>query len=120
MISQMRKGSVMVDVAIDQGGCFETSVPTSFDKPVFWVDGVIQYCVANMPGCVARTSTFALTNATLPYALKLANSGYVKALNSDIHLRKGLNVYKGVLTSKPVAEAVGIEFVDYETAIKNY
>jgi alanine dehydrogenase len=117
MISQMRKGSVMVDVAIDQGGCFETSTPTSFDNPVFMVDGVIQYCVANMPGCVARTSTFALTNATLPYVLKLANSGYEKALQEEIPLRKGLNVYKGKLTNKPVAEAVGLEYVPYEYAV---
>jgi alanine dehydrogenase len=117
MIAGMRKGSVMVDVAIDQGGCFETSIPTSFDNPVFMIDGVIQYCVANMPGCVARTSTFALTNATLPYVLKLANSGYAKALQDDISLRKGLNVYKGKLTNKPVAEAVGIEYIPYEFAV---
>jgi alanine dehydrogenase len=117
LISEMRKGSVMVDVAIDQGGCFETSVATSFDNPTFLIDGVIQYCVANMPGCVARTSTFALTNATLPYVLKLANWGYDQALKNDIPLRKGLNVYKGRLTSKPVAEAVGIEYVPYESAI---
>jgi len=119
MISGMRKGSVMVDVAIDQGGCFETSKATCFDDPVFLVEGVIQYCVANMPGCVARTSTFALTNATLPYILKLANSGYEKALQDDIPLRKGLNTYKGKLTNKPVAEAVGIPHVSYESAIKN-
>ncbi len=118
MISRMRRGSVMVDVAIDQGGCFETSVATSFDKPVFLIDGVTQYCVANMPGCVARTSTFALTNATLPYALKLANLGYDRALREDIPLRKGLNVYKGKLTNRPVAEAVGIEYVPYEAAIQ--
>lgn len=116
MISKMRKGSVMVDVAIDQGGCFETSVATSFDKPVFLVDGVIQYCVANMPGCVARSSTFALTNATFPYALKLANKGYLAAMQQDIPLRKGLNVFKGKLTNQPVAEAVGIQYTAYETA----
>jgi alanine dehydrogenase len=117
MISEMRKGSVMVDVAIDQGGCFETSVATSFDNPTFLIDGVIQYCVANMPGCVARTSTFALTNATLLYVLRLANWGYDQALKNDIPLRKGLNVYKGKLTNKPVAEAVGIECVPFESAI---
>jgi alanine dehydrogenase len=117
MISEMRRGSVMVDVAIDQGGCFETSVATSFDNPTFLIDGVIQYCVANMPGCVARTSTFALTNATLPYVLKLANMGYKKALQDDVPLRKGLNIYKGKLTNKPVAEAVGIPYVSYESAI---
>jgi len=119
MISEMRKGSVMVDVAIDQGGCFETSRATTFDDPVFQVDGVIQYCVANIPGCVARTSTFALTNATLPYVLKLANSGYGKALKDDISLQKGLNVYRGKLTNKPVADSVGIEYIPYESALKD-
>jgi alanine dehydrogenase len=114
MIAKMRKGSVMVDVAIDQGGCFATSVATSFDKPVFIVEGVIQYCVANMPGCVARTSTFALTNATLPYVLTLANLGYAKALSQDVPLAKGLNVYKGNLTNRPVAEAVGLKYTPYE------
>lgn len=114
IISRMRKGSVMVDVAIDQGGCFETSYATSFDKPTFIVDGVIQYCVANMPGCVARTSTFALTNATFPYILKLANLGYKEALRQDLPLRRGLNVFKGKLTCKPVAEAVGIEYIASE------
>jgi alanine dehydrogenase len=119
MISKMRKGSVMVDVAIDQGGCFETSRATTFDDPVFYIDGIIQYCVANMPGCVARTSTFALTNATLPYVLKLANAGCETALGGDVPLRKGLNVYKNKLTNKAVAEAVGINYVPYESAIKN-
>jgi alanine dehydrogenase len=115
MISRMRKGSVIVDVAIDQGGCVECSVPTSFDKPVFQVDGVIYYCVANMPGCVARTSTYALTNATFPYVLTLANLGYKEAMRRDKALEKGLNVFKGKLTNKPVAEAVGIEPTPYET-----
>jgi alanine dehydrogenase len=119
MISEMRKGSVMVDVAIDQGGCFETSKATCFDDPVFLVDGIIQYCVANIPGGVARTSTFALTNATFPYILKLANSGYEAALHDDISLRRGLNIYKNKLTNKPVAEAVGIKYIPYESAIKN-
>jgi alanine dehydrogenase len=117
MISKMRKGSVMVDVAIDQGGCFETSVPTSFDKPTFLIDGVTQYCVANMPGCVSRTSSFALTNATFPYVLKLANLGYEKAISKDVPLRKGLNLYKGTLTHKAVAEAVGIAYTPYEPVI---
>lgn len=114
MISKMRKGSVMVDVAIDQGGCFETSVPTSFDSPVFMIDGVIQYCVANMPGSVSRTSSFALTNVTFPYILILANMGFEKALSQNIPLRKGLNVYKGKLTHKAVAEALGLEYTPYE------
>jgi alanine dehydrogenase len=117
MISRMRKGSVIVDVSIDQGGCVETSHPTSFENPIFLVDGVIHYCVANMPGCVARTSTFALTNTTFPYALKLANMGYLEAMHQDIPLRKGLNVFKGKLTNKAVAEAVGIEYIPYEAAI---
>lgn len=119
MICGMKKGSVMVDVAIDQGGCFETSKATCFDDPIFLVEGVIQYCVTNMPGCVARTSTFALANATLPDILKLAGLGYEKALKDNIPLRKGLNVYKGKLTNKPVAEAVGIDYVPYESAIRN-
>jgi alanine dehydrogenase len=117
MISKMRKSSVMVDVAIDQGGCFETSHATSFENPVFLVDGIIQYCVDNIPGCVARTSTFALTNATFPYALKLANMGNAKAMQQDISLRKGLNVFKGKLTNQPVAEAVGIVYTPYESII---
>ncbi len=117
MISKMRKGSVIVDVAIDQGGCVEGSVATTHEKPTFLIEGVIMYCVANMPGCVARTSAFALTNATLPYALKLANLGYQEAMKQDIALRKGLNVFKGKLTYKPVADAVGIEYVPYEAAI---
>ena len=114
MVSRMRKGSVIVDVAIDQGGSAETSIPTTLDNPVFSVDGVIHYCVANMPSCVARTSAFALTNVTFPYVLKLANLGYAAALEQDLSLRRGLNVYKGKLTSKPVAEALGIEYTPYE------
>ncbi len=115
MIAAMRPGSVMVDVAIDQGGCFETSHATSFEDPVFLVDGVIQYCVANMPGCVARTSTFALTNATFPYALKLANLGHALALRQDAALRRGLNVFRGRLTNRAVAEAVGLEYTDFNS-----
>jgi alanine dehydrogenase len=114
MISRMRKGSVIVDVAIDQGGCAETSHPTTFEHPVFAVEGIIHYCVANMPGCVARTSTFALANATFPYILKLADLGYIEALNRDIPLRKGLNVFKGKLTNKPVADAVEMEYTPLE------
>jgi alanine dehydrogenase len=114
MVARMRKGSVMVDVAIDQGGCFETSHPTSFEDPVFLVEGVIHYCVANMPGCVARTSTFALTNSTCPYIQKLANLGYAKALLEDAALRRGLNVFKGQLTNPRVAEATGIAYTPFE------
>ena len=110
MIKKMRSGAVVVDVAIDQGGCFETSKPTTHADPTFMVDGILHYCVANMPGAVARTSTFALTNATYPYVEALANRGVVKALSIDHHLRNGLSVHKGVLTSKPVAQAQGLDF----------
>jgi alanine dehydrogenase len=110
MIRKMKAGAVVVDVAIDQGGCFETSKPTTHADPTFLVDGVIHYCVANMPGAVARTSTFALTNATYPFIEALANRGLVKALSMDHHLRDGLSVHKGVLTSKPVAQAQDLEF----------
>jgi alanine dehydrogenase len=113
IIGKMRRGSVMVDVAIDQGGCFETSIPTTHEKPVFQVEGVIQYCVANMPGCVSRSSTFALANATLPYALKIADCGYQAACECDAALRKGMNVFKGKLTNKAVADSLGIEYVAY-------
>jgi alanine dehydrogenase len=115
MVSRMKQGSVIVDVAIDQGGCVETSVATTFDNPVFLVDGVIHYCVTNMPGCVARTSTFALTNATSPYALKLANLGYKEALHEDLALRKGLNIFEGKLVNQPVADALGLEYTPYES-----
>jgi alanine dehydrogenase len=108
MISRMKKGTVMVDVAIDQGGCFETSRPTTHQDPVFTVDGVIQYCVANMPGAVARTSTLALTNATLPYALAIANKGWKKATDEDPALAKGLNVLDGEIVFQPVKEALGV------------
>ena len=117
MIAKMRKGSVMVDVAIDQGGCFETSVPTTFDNPVFLVEGVIQYCVANLPACVPRTSSLALTNSTLPYVLKLANMGVIKALDQDTALRRGLNVFKGRLTHNAIAGATGIEYKPYEKVV---
>ena len=108
MISLMRKGSVMVDVAIDQGGCFETSKPTTHADPVYTVDGVIQYCVGNMPGAVPRTSTMALTNATLPYVLKIANKGWQTAMKEDAGLLKGLNVCGGQVVSQPVADAFNL------------
>jgi alanine dehydrogenase len=114
MIRKMKAGSVVVDVAIDQGGCFETSKPTTHADPTFVVDGVLHYCVANMPGAVARTSTFALTNATYPFVEALANRGVMKALSIDHHLRNGLSVHKGVLTSKPVAVAQGLDFESAE------
>ncbi|MFO1306767.1 MAG: alanine dehydrogenase [Burkholderiales bacterium] len=112
MISRMQPGSVVVDVAIDQGGCFETSHPTTHAEPTYVVDGVVHYCVANMPGGVPRTSTFALNNATLPYALALADQGWRRALAADPHLRDGLNVAFGKVTCRPVAEALGYGFVD--------
>jgi alanine dehydrogenase len=114
MIRKMKAGSVVVDVAIDQGGCFETSKPTTHADPTFVVDDVLHYCVANMPGAVARTSTFALTNATYPFVEALANRGVMQALSIDHHLRNGLSVHKGVLTSKPVAQAQGLDYASAE------
>jgi len=110
MLKTMKRGSVMVDIAIDQGGCFETSHATTHEDPVFEVDGVIHYCVANMPGAVARTSTFALNNATLPFALKLANMGAEAAMKADPHLANGLNVHGGKITFKAVADDLGLEY----------
>ncbi|MCK4768578.1 MAG: alanine dehydrogenase, partial [Desulfobacula sp.] len=109
-LKTMKKGSVLVDVAIDQGGCFETSKATTHSEPVYTIDGVIHYCVANMPGAVAKTSTLALTNATLPYAVAIANKGWKKAMQEDPSLKKGLNVYNGKLVNKPVAQATGYEY----------
>ncbi|MGH6877807.1 MAG: alanine dehydrogenase [Rhizomicrobium sp.] len=110
MVKQMKKGSVVVDVAIDQGGCAETSHATTHDAPTYMVDDVVHYCVANMPGGVARTSTFALNNATLPFTLALAELGPDEAMRRNPHLRAGLNVYKHTLTYKAVAEAQGLPF----------
>ena len=113
MIKTMKRGAVMVDIAIDQGGCFETSHATTHEDPVFEVDGVIHYCVANMPGAVARTSTFALNNATLPFAIKLANMGAEAAMKADAHLANGLNVYHGKITHHAVAEALNMPFTGW-------
>ena len=110
MLKTMKRGSVLVDIAIDQGGCFETSRPTTHSNPVFEVDGVIHYCVANMPGAVARTSAFALNNATLPFVLKLANQGAEAAMAADPHLANGLNVSGGKIRHKAVAEALNLPF----------
>lgn len=110
MISLMRPGSVMVDVAIDQGGCFETSHPTTHSEPIFEIDGVIQYAVANIPGAVPYTSTLALTNATMPYALRLADKGWKSACAADPGLAEGVNVVDGKITFKAVAEAFGLEY----------
>ncbi len=111
MLKLMKRGSVLVDIAIDQGGCFETSHATTHQDPVYVVDGIIHYCVANMPGAVARTSTFALNNATLPFALRLAKLGAEGAMASDPHLAAGLNVMGGKIRHAAVAEALGMEFV---------
>ena len=105
----MKPGSVLVDVAIDQGGCFETSKATTHQDPVYTIDNVVHYCVANMPGGVARTSTMALNNATLPFGLALANKGPVKAMLDDAHLRAGLNTHEGKVTYKAVVDALGEE-----------
>ena len=117
MIQKMRPGSALVDVAIDQGGCFETSRPTSHADPTYEVDGIVHYCVTNMPGAVAKTSAEALNNATLPYVLALAHKGYQKALRDDKHLLNGLNVYRGSVTHKAVATDLGYEFVCPKTAV---
>jgi alanine dehydrogenase len=116
-LSLMRPGSVLVDVAIDQGGCFETSKATTHQNPTYEVDGIIHYCVANMPGGVARTSTFALTNATLPFAVQLANKGAKKAMLDDPHLLNGLNVHAGKLTYEAVAKDLGYEYVPAAKAL---
>lgn len=117
MLKKMRPGSVLVDVAIDQGGCFETSKATTHSDPTYVVDDIVHYCVANMPGAVPRTSTFALNNATLPFALQLANKGYRQALIDDPHLRNGLNVHQGQVTYGAVAEALGYNHLPTEKAL---
>ena len=119
MIKSMKRGSVIVDVAIDQGGCVETSKPTTHGDPTFMVDDVVHYCVANMPGGVPRTSTIALNQATLPYLVRLANKGYQKALSEDKNFLAGLNVHKGHVTYKAVADIFGHQYVDPGEAIKN-
>jgi alanine dehydrogenase len=118
MVKGMQRGSVIVDVAIDQGGCCETSHPTTHAEPTFIVDEVVHYCVANMPGGVARTSTFALNNATLPFTLALADKGYRQAMHDDPHLRNGLNVHKGQLTYEAVARDLGEPYQVAEDALR--
>lgn len=110
MLKDMEPGTVMVDVAIDQGGCFETSRPTTHEDPVYYVDGILHYCVANIPGAVPYTSTLALTNATLPYVIQLANKGWEQACRDNEELRKGLNIVEGKVVYKPVAEAWGLQY----------
>jgi len=117
MISRMKKGAVVVDVAIDQGGCFETSHATTHAEPTFVVDGVVHYCVANMPGAVARTSTFALNNATIGHAVALADKGWKQALKDNVHLKNGLNVANGHVTYEAVAKALGYSYVSADTLL---
>ena len=117
MIKSMKRGSVIVDVAIDQGGCIETSKPTTHGDPTYVVDDVVHYCVANMPGGVPRTSTFALNNATLPFLVKLANKGYQKALGEDKNFLAGLNIYKGDVTYKAVADVFGYDYMNPKNVI---
>ena len=117
MLSCMQRGAVLVDVAIDQGGCFETSHATTHSEPTYVVDGIVHYCVANMPGAVARTSTYALNNVTLPHALRIADLGWKAALTADPHLADGLNVWNGKITCAPVAQALGKPYVELAEAL---
>ena len=117
MLKTMKKGAVLVDVAIDQGGCFETSHPTTHDDPTYIVDGIVHYCVANMPGAVARTSTYALNNVTLPHALRIADLGWKDAMRGDRHLLAGLNIWNGHVTYQAVAEALDLPYTPAEQAI---
>jgi alanine dehydrogenase len=118
MLKTMKPGSVLVDVAIDQGGCFETSKPTTHDKPTYVVDGVIHYCVANMPGGVAKTSTLALTNATLPYAIAIATKGWKRAMQEHPDIRLGANIVDGHVTFAGVAEAFGMSITPIDSLLK--
>ena len=117
MLKTMKKGAVLVDVAIDQGGCFETSKPTTHGEPIYKVDGVVHYCVANMPGAVPKTSTLALTNATLPYAVEIANKGWKKAMQENPEISLGANVVEGEVTYQGVAEAFGLKYTPIETIL---
>jgi alanine dehydrogenase len=117
MLKTMKKGSVLVDVAIDQGGCFETSKATTHSDPIYTVEGVVHYCVANMPGGVAKTSTLALTNATLPYAVEIANKGWERAMKESKEIKLGANVIKGKVTYKGVADAFGLEYVSIDSLL---
>ena len=117
LLKEMKPGSVIVDVAVDQGGCVETTRPTTHQEPTYIVDGVVHYCVANMPGAVGRTSTYALTNATLPYAVQIASKGAAKAALESKAIAKGVNVMRGKITFKPVADTFGLEYVPIERLI---
>ncbi len=117
MLKIMKKGAVLVDVAIDQGGCSETSVPTTHSSPTYIVEDVIHYCVANMPGALPRTSTVALTNATLPYALEIANKGWKRAMKENSEIKSGANIVKGRVTCKPVADAFGLDYTPVDSLL---
>ena len=117
MLKTMKKGAVLVDVSIDQGGCFETSHETTHSKPTYSIDGVVHYAVSNMPGGVPKTSTIALTNATLPYVVEIANKGWKRALRENPEIRLGANIVKGKVTCKPVAEAFGLEFTPIDSIL---
>jgi alanine dehydrogenase len=117
MLKDVPNGAVIVDVAVDQGGCIETTHPTTHSDPTYYVEGVLHYCVANMPGAVPRTSTFALTNATLPYAVKLANKGFLEAISSDNGLKAGVNTYAGHCTYEAVASSQGLEYTSIDKLI---
>jgi alanine dehydrogenase len=117
LLKRMKPGAALVDVSIDQGGCFETSRPTTHADPTYLVDGVVHYCVANMPGAVPRTSTYALNNATLPFVLALADKGWARALADDPHLMQGLNVARGKVTYRAVAQALGLDYTPAESLL---
>jgi alanine dehydrogenase len=117
MIATMKKGSVIVDVSVDQGGCIETTHPTTHSNPTYEVEGVVHYCVANMPGAVPRTSTRALTNATLPFVLTIAQRGLAEAIRSDAHLRAGLNVHAGRVTHEAVARSQDLDYAPAEAVL---
>ncbi len=117
MLKTMKKGAVLVDVAIDQGGCFETAKATTHNEPIYTVEGVVHYCVANMPGAVPKTSTLALTNATLPYAVEIANKGWQKAMRENNEIKLGANVVKGKVTYQGVADAFGLEYTSIDTML---
>jgi alanine dehydrogenase len=117
MVREMKAGAVIVDVAVDQGGCFETTRPTTHSDPVYVVDGVVHYCVANMPGAMPRTSTLALNNATMPFTLALANKGLAHAIGEDASLRAGVNTYRARITCRPVAESQGRPYTPIEELV---
>jgi len=117
MLGDMKKGAVLVDVAIDQGGCFETSKPTTHDNPIYEVDGIVHYCVSNMPGAVPYTSTLGLTNVTLPYAVDIANKGWKKALDENPEIKKGINIANGEIVYQDVADAFDMEYSAIDSVI---